>query len=197
MRINIDVDGVLAHFQRAFCKTATEVLGRDLSGHDYGEIMEVEKLLSLTKEEEDKVYALISQPGWARELEEVENGVSVVRRLAKRHKVAFVTAPLESSPTWGHDRKHWLMERFGDVTKRVVSTDYKHLVDADLLIEDRQDKVRAWLRERQQRGNDDAFAILFARPYNARPMPSEFADRCKRIETWFEIEAFIDHWLPG
>lgn len=196
MLLNIDVDGVLADFHPAFCKMAITVLGREFPT-TYAEFHEVEKALGIGDEEADRVWAEVCGPGYAATLEAVERGVSVVQRLCKRHDVAFVTSPLKKSPTWGYDRAQWIHQHFEGSKYAIVSTECKRRVDADLFIEDRADVVCEWLTERHDRGNHDAFAILYARPYNKEGMPKKFEDRSKRLSDWFEIESFIDHWLPG
>lgn len=197
MEINIDVDGVLAEFHPAFVKTAERVLGRTFPGPIYGDSWHIEETMGLTKEEGQHVWDEVCKQGWAGNLEETENGVSVVRRLATRHSVAFVTSPVKTSPTWHFDRMAWLHHRFGDVVKDYISTSNKYKVDGDILIEDNDMQAESWLQRRHDRGNTHAFVLLYARPYNAKGLKPAFSERYRRLNGWFEIEKFIEMWLGG
>lgn len=197
MILAIDVDGVCAEFHPAYTKTASIVLNKEFYGPIYGDSWHIEETLGLTPDEADKVWGTVNAPDYAASLASVEHAKEVIHRLAARHQVVFVTSPLKTSPTWHFDRRKWLTENYGDVVHHYISTSSKFFVDADILIEDHTGHANDWLEQRQSRGNHDAFAIIYARPYNTEGLKMKFNDRTKRLDGWLAIEEFIVTWLSG
>lgn len=140
----VDVDDVVVSFTRGFTAAVIATGVRDIDfDYPYSE-WDLSKSLQLTKQEDDQIYALINMPGFASSLAPIPGAVENVKKLMTTCEVYFVTSPLDSSPTWAHDRQESLNSLFGKEHARVVSTHFKATVGGDILVDDKPDNTAAW-----------------------------------------------------
>lgn len=119
-RLLTDVDGVVANFQQRFVELASEVVGREFSVEDARTQWDVESALGLSREEKDAVYEIVNSPGFAMGLPEMPGAIAGIKEVSKIADVYFVTSPNVKSPTWVFERGAWLVERFGELGKKVI-----------------------------------------------------------------------------
>ena len=173
----VDVDGVLANFIEANLRTL-HAIGAGPFVHDDVTTWAMEDCLGLTAPQRARMKARWAEPGFAASIPEypgAREGVAALREVAD---VYACTAPMHSSPTWQHERHHWLVERFGFDHKQIVQTPAKYLVRGDMLIDDKPEHVAAW-----QETNPGGVGVLWSRAYNAgadlrRESEWEAAARC-------------------
>jgi len=121
--------------------------------------------------------AEIGQYGWCSALKPLPDAADVIEALRSFGNVVCVTAPLEGSATWSHERLLWLKKHFGFDKKHVVLTNNKALVRGHVLADDGPHNCEDW-------GGGTAF--LVARNHNAyetrfpRGSFSQFIDYAKQ-----------------
>jgi 5'(3')-deoxyribonucleotidase len=97
-------------------------------------------------------------------------------------EVIAVTAPMSGSMTWAAERRLWLAEHLG--IKAVISTDQKHHVTGDVMIEDSANNL---LRSPAKH------KILFRRPWNERNIPDAIMSGCILAEDYYDVlKALVD-----
>jgi 5'(3')-deoxyribonucleotidase len=179
-----DVDDVLANYKQGFIAAVNASGVRQLKPDHVFTDWDLSKSLGLTEEEDDEVYMLINQPGFAQNLAPLPGAVDGVRKIMEIADVLFVTSPLKTSPTWGYDRMHWLQKYFGEeLGKKVVSTAEKHAIDGDFLCDDKPDHVVQWQAE-HPRGR----AILWITPQNMRMAPRDVFG----LASWGMVYAVVE-----
>ncbi len=172
MIVLCDVDGVLAQWKVVFKRHLSDV-GFDVAGIGW-----VSPDLPLTKAQREYAWMKMSEPRAAYDLEPFPGAIEGLARIIKEHDVYFVTAQVERSRTWVFDRTAWLVKYFGeDQGNKIVSTHYKHLIDGDVLIDDKDYNVTPWKR-RYPRG----LAVLWDHPHN-----QESKTLGKRMSDWDEL----------
>lgn len=148
LRVLLDVDGLLADFTSSALEVVAKVVGRryalaDVVCFDFCDA------LGLPKASRRAVMNTIAHtPGFARDMEPCDGAIKGVAQLRAMADVYIVTTPWPGSPTWEHERREWLAERFKIDHKHVLQGDPKFLVDGDMFVDDRSGNVRAWLAER-------------------------------------------------
>lgn len=160
-RVLLDVDGVLADFVGAFLAVVEQQLGRSHTAedvHSFG----IANSLNLSKDEFDRCAEIVGKPGFCRSLAVCPGAIEGVAQLRELAEVYIVTSPWNTNPTWTHDREQWLAEHFGIPSARVVHTSAKHLVRGDVLVDDKTETLRDWLRERDHGG----IAVQWQTPHN-------------------------------
>ena len=100
-----------------------------------------------------------------------------VRALREHVKVYAVTSHFPSSPTWVHERDHWLIEHFGFTGKEIVHTSAKYLVGGDYLLDDNPSHVAAWSNE-----HPDGLGLLWHIP-NTRTLGMDEV----RMQSWDQV----------
>ena len=169
-----DVDDVVVDYVEGFTAAVITSGVRNITmSHTYDE-WDLSKSLKLTKEEDQKVYALINMPGFAARLNPCAGAVDGIKRIQRIADVCWVTSPLRSSPTWAFDRREWLEHYFGEEQK-IISTSEKHRVDGDFLLDDKPDHCKKW-----QHAHPLGNALLWSTGRNTRAVP----DGVLLVNTW-------------
>lgn len=154
--IFVDVDDVLAEFNRGVIRLAREYLGLEIKYEeilDYHWLQQIPKLVDVITHatlRHDFAELLDTCPGsivWLRELEDTFG----------KDRVLACTRPWSAEPDWLSQRARWLRSR-GVPISRQIQTDRKDLIPGHLI-----DDSPANL---EGRGVDQAF--LIARPWNKR-----------------------------
>lgn len=99
--------------------------------------------------------------GWCSSLRVLPEAQKAVEILNKNCHLFVVTSPWDSSPTWMSERHHWLIKHFGLRRGQIVQTGSKHIVWADVFVDDKLSNVEKW-----QKRWPNGTAILFDAPYN-------------------------------
>ena len=158
MRVLIDVDGVLAQWKVQFKKYLEEVgFFKDGIGWE-------SKELPLTEWQLWQAWARMCEPDVAFNLKPFPGAIEGVECITDDpdNDVYFVTAQVDKSPTWVFDRTRWLIKYFGEEQgKKVVFTHHKHLCHGDVLVDDKEYNVKAWLKEWPQK-----IGVLWTHPQN-------------------------------
>ena len=186
-RILIDVDGVVADFVDALLLKIRATLGREFT-REQVTCFDIREALGLDRCEWLVVRDCIEAQGYCSKFMPYAGAIESVGRLAERHEVFFATTPWRESVTWVHDRDRWLERWFGKkLGRRVVHTQYKRLLEADILVDDKTENCLEWLGERKE----GAVALLFDRPWNASDvLPAE--QSVIRVRTWDDVERWVE-----
>jgi 5'-nucleotidase len=173
-RLLVDVDEVLADFQTPMFEALHDLYGRKLKAED----CEVWDCFSLmTPNEKRGVYSIIEHPGWCAALKPKEGAQEAITKLREIVEVFAVTSHFPTSPTWVHERDHWLQSLFGFDRKNIVHTSSKYIISGDALLDDSPGHVNAW-----KVVNPNGLAMLWHIP-NTRKLG--FDDI--RVRTWEDV----------
>jgi 5'-nucleotidase len=172
LRVAIDMDEVIADSLGKHLRLYKQVFGheldrRDLDGRTLEEAVPPAHLATLSALERD--------PGFFRDLEEIEGSREVVRELAEHHEVFIATAAMEI-PTSFAAKYAWLRERFPFIPpSHIVFCGDKGVLDVDCLIDD---TPRHFLRFR-------GTPVLFSAPHNLHE------HRYHRVRGWSEVRPLL------
>lgn len=92
-----------------------------------------------TEEERETVLKVMNTPGFYRNLEPISGAKEALNEMLELgHVVYIVSSPFPSNPTCASDKYDWVVENYGDDwAKRVILTQDKTAVVADVLIDDK------------------------------------------------------------
>lgn len=177
-RCLFDVDGVIGDFTGLYLHLASQVTGRSYV-HDDVDQWSIWKAIGLTDREKRLVEEELKKPGSALRIEELPGAVEAVKQVAEIADVYFVTSPWDSCPTWSHDRREWLMLRFGELGKKVVHTTCKEVVVGDLLVDDKPDNLIEWSKDPR-----NGVPVLWSHPSNR-----SFGEQglIRRLSSWDDV----------
>lgn len=185
MIVALDCDGVLAYFVGRFLRQLSELTGKSYDREqvtDYGF-----RCLGVEPATRRAAFDAMSRPGIAASLDVLpgaREGVHALR--GQGFELVIATSPLPSSPTWAYERERWLAEHFGFERNQIVHTSAKHLVAADVLVDDSPEHCLA------VRASGDRCGILWDAPYNrhTRMVP-------RRVRSWEELSLELNALRNG
>lgn len=161
-RLLIDVDGVIANFNKLFLSCLLEATGIKKKESDVT-MWDLEKVLGLTPRQGEQTWNLVNLPGRAFQLEPYPGAVEAIKELDIVTDVYFVTSPVPTSPTWSFDRDKWLQQHFGlHLGGRVVYTHQKHVCTGAYFVDDKPSNVVTWNRHHPNKRS-----FLWNMPWNA------------------------------
>lgn len=137
MRILVDLDGVLADFDRPLWDWAVErgfqfnVESVTAAGRSY--------FLTENLQEEWQRRLMrrhIDQTDFFRTLPEIDGCVEGLRELADNFDVWLCTKPLESNLVCRDSKAHWVRKRWPDLEHKLIITPDKSLINGDVLLDD-------------------------------------------------------------
>lgn len=143
----LDVDGVIADFSAEYYRLACQIAHRTLTGPEEWDDWDMKVALGLNEQEVRYIHTHLNRPGVAEGFSPYYGAVDGVHELMRKEicDLYFLTSPIETSPTWCHDRTMWLVAHFGlEQGRKVIHTHYKHLVKGDFFIDDRPSNVTNW-----------------------------------------------------
>ncbi len=178
-RVLVDVDGVMADFNKAAIATANQLFGTAYEAKNVNE-WSVARYMKLTKEQEDAFYFELHKPGWASSLEPYPGAKEGIRELREHADVHIVTSPVFSA-TWCGDRWQWLKGHFEIPSRDVTHTHQKHLVSGEVIVDDKPSNVRRWATE-----HPEGAAFLWLQKYNMH----ETDKRLKYATTWEDVISY-------
>jgi len=145
-RILLDCDGILSDFHTPCLEILSELTGKDHNIDDIDE-WDIFTSLGIDKDTKDATYERMNKPGWCYSLKAYPGAIDGVNALRSIGDVYIVTSPMRGD-TWHREREIWLYNHFGISTKNIVHTSSKHVIHGDALIDDREDNLVAWRKER-------------------------------------------------
>ena len=84
---------------------------------------------------------------------------------ADGHEIIWVTAPWKLSKTWVYDRTIWIEKELGHISKKIVFTWNKELVEGDIIIDDNPEFIKKWEAVPM---NCNGRGLLFKAPWNIK-----------------------------
>jgi 5'-nucleotidase len=157
MRILVDMDGVLADFNRALYEAWEKEYPRE--SLDVPETRIKSMLHEEPQEKRQRIRKLYHAPGFYRSLTPIKGGIEAVREMAKRGHGVFICSSPVTNTYCISEKIEWVMEYLGDeFVRRTVITKDKTLVKGDILIDDWPDVTGAAVPEWEH--------VVFDQPYN-------------------------------
>lgn len=190
MRVLIDIDGICADLLGGFIRVARHNLG--MEGLSVEKVTDFDLSTVVPRTVVDSVF---SWPQFFLSLDPLPGARWAIERIAERgHEVVLITRP--SDPESARDKLEWVENHLGlDHTRCFIGGD-RTMVDADVLIDDRPENVKAWLRARPQ-----AKAATIGWPYNLEleGMVGVFYahDYRNTGKAWGDIVEAIEELEPG
>lgn len=185
--IAVDIDGIFANFiQTALDRWA--LLTGNVFHHDSIDDHKMEIAMKLWPADVARFSAIFHSPGFCSTIKLYPDAQDVMQTLKKLGKVHPVTAPTASA-TWARERELWLEHNFGFHRDDIVSTAAKHLIYADVFVEDTYKTLVAWHAR-----HPDGTAILLTRKYNAHENMTELG---ARVDQLIDLPEVVDAALKG
>ena len=179
LRLGIDLDGVVADFNRGWMRRYNEEHGTDLTVDD---VQTWDGLHTLTHfPEMDDFWEWCKDHGGGkslfRHLEPFDGAIETIRQLNREgHSIVIITA----KPDWAiHDTFEWLADH-RIPTREVHIADRKYEVACDVYLDDSPYVLPEYLEHRP-----DAVTVRFVRPWN-RPL-----DGVRDVRDWDEFRALV------
>lgn len=156
-RVLVDCDGVMADF----LTRALEVINESGSSYVHDDVTEFEICSALgIPEMWDTLRRACAQEGFVSSLKPIPNALAGLSSLRRLHEVVAVTSPM-SVRNWAFEREEWLMKYMGFKKDEIVQTSGKHLIQADVIVDDRIDNVLSWISH-----HPNGLGIIFPAPHN-------------------------------
>lgn len=145
----LDCDGPLADFTQAYLDALRIETGASHSAAevDRWAIAECDFFRRLSERHSNlkrRVDAHVIKPGFCAGLAVQPGAKAAVELLTELADVYVVTSPWDSSPTWMHERLHWVHKHFGLPRSRVIQGAAKFLIRGDVFVDDKPSHVREW-----------------------------------------------------
>jgi 5'-nucleotidase len=173
VRILVDLDGTIAHFDKEFDRILNESYAHLVNIPRSGKQVSFNLWEGRTPEEQEAIRDVMNRPGFYRHLEPMEGAIEAVKEMEEEgHEVWFLTAPWNTNPSCLQDKSDWIAEHFGEAHRdKLVFSKDKTIVSGDVLFDD---KFPIAKKERA-----DWIQVFVHQPYNAN---AEGA----RIRSWSE-----------
>jgi len=170
--IAIDMDQVLADFYSKLCVTYNENFGTNFTDEEF--LLTTQR--DLPREDAKKLFALLNEPGYFRDLKVLdEDAIDVIRELQEHYEIYIATAAMDvpGSFTAKYD---WLMDYLPFIkTQNIVFCGNKAVIHTDYLIDDSPRQLKSF----------KGTGILYSMPYNR----SE--EGFMRVNNWKEIKQYF------
>jgi 5'(3')-deoxyribonucleotidase len=197
-RYLVDCDGVLADFVKGYLKVANRNAGTQYTNDDVRD-WEISVLPGL-KNVQRQTLEEIGRPGWALTLDALPGAQDGMKRLVNEGEVYIVTSPLwlyqgtteklfeqkldeGYAETFAHDRVLWLERNFGIHRKKIIFASEKHLIEGDVLIDDKSENISGWLDDERRHHSSTHCAVVWAQPWN-KAYPTGPDSRVLRTNNW-------------
>ena len=139
MRILIDLDGTVAHFDLKFQQLREELFPHLTGIPHYTEQKIFNLWLDRTTEEQDAIRVIMNHPGFYADLPVMAGAVEAVHEMvANGHEVIFLSAPWVTNPTCASDKYDWVERVFGEgYANRLILAKDKTVVSGGVLFDDK------------------------------------------------------------
>ena len=132
MIIAVDLDGVVADMEAGLNLRLPNVGITPKALTDYSFVADY------TSDEVKYIKSILKTPGFFRSLPLIEGARNALTMLAMSADVRFVTSWMCGAPLSAGEKVAWVQEKFGEAwARRVILTQDKTLVRADILIDDK------------------------------------------------------------
>lgn len=159
MRVLVDLDGIVVDFLRVFLRAYNGKYNDTLRKADIieWEVSRIVKPLCGVA----GVLGILDEDRFFDRLRPLPGAIEGVLQISQElgHEVLIVTAA--GSADSARAKLTWVQHYLGWGRRRVIIGDHKHLIDADVLIDDKPLTLRRWKAERP-----NARAMTIAYPYN-------------------------------
>lgn len=144
--VAIDCDGVLADWMGYVIPIANELFLlnislSDLTGWDLYDIIDDPKAKTI-------LYDYLNQTNMILDMNPYKEALRGLSALKEFVDIYIVTSPMMNYPNWILHRNKWLKTHFGIDKNHVIHTSAKHLIQADVFIDDKPENVINWSRFR-------------------------------------------------
>jgi 5'(3')-deoxyribonucleotidase len=170
-RILLDVDGPLTPGFFLWCCSLLRQHGVD-AHPDKIDQWDIMRSFKVSKEIEEDVRSKLRRPGIASAFQPYPGALAFVEEVREWADVYAVTAPLDGSETWAHERERWLAESLRFAPSQVISARDKRLVAGDAFVDDKLTHLIDWSAE-----YPNGRAIMWDEPHN-------------RSDVWEGLRAF-------
>jgi 5'(3')-deoxyribonucleotidase len=184
MRILIDLDGIAADLLGKWLRVYNEEWGENVTPSDIKQWAIHESINPRCGKD---IYKMIERPAFFDNLEPLPGAVEAIPLLQQHHKVRIATAA--AGPDSARAKLTWCERVLGISHKDVFLTRKKHWIEADLLIDDKPEAIRAWRNAKRP------YAATIAYPYNHEiaGYVNCFAQDYQDTErAWAEIVAWVE-----
>ena len=142
--VAIDCDGVLADWMGYVIPVANILFNKnikqsDLTGWDLYDIID-------DPTAKTTLYDYLNQTKMILDMNPYEEALRGMSALKEFADIYVVTSPMMNYPNWILHRNKWLRTHFGIDKNHVIHTAAKHLVQADVFIDDKPENVVNWSR---------------------------------------------------
>lgn len=161
-RLLCDVDNVCADWTGHVLAELEFVLGRPSPPRELQMKHDINPILD--EEQRELLLTMLSGPTFWATLPVIpgaQEGIRVIEDAG--HEVFFVSTPWISCDTWERERRSWLAMHFGADYKQLVPVHHKHIIQGDVFVDDRPDKVKKWMQ-----ANPYGSTFIYSQPYNAK-----------------------------
>ena len=158
--ILLDCDGVLADFVTPALRVVAD-LGGPVLMHDDLTTWDIDD--ALPEDKRPAFWERACAPGFCASLLPYPGVKEALARLRQLGDVVCVTSPMATSPTWQHERTHWLKDVLGFERDHVISTSGKRYVRGHWFADDKPEHVTDWCA-----ANRGGRGFVIARPYNTK-----------------------------
>lgn len=125
-------------------------------------------------------------PGFCRALKPLPHAIDGIKRLMSIADVHIVTSPWEACPTWHSERTAWVAEHLGLKYDHVHHTHAKHMVQGDILVDDKLSTVVTW-----QQAHPHGIGVVWDCPWNAS---NEWHGL--RTSNWDTVADIVENFRP-
>lgn len=169
IRIGVDCDGVLSDLDGLLIEKLNLRSGEKKYTKEMRTTWSMEESLNIDSQ---LIWDIMTEEGFCssmKVLPDAEKGLDLLYGIPGS-EVFIVTSPVWTSRTWMNERVVWLSDNLGVDPKSVIQAFAKHVIDLDVLIDDKPSTIEKWCSERRQ-----SLGILWQRRYNEnehRPIES-------------------------
>lgn len=157
-RVLVDSDGVMSDLLTPAIEVINKVGGysfkpEDVKDYNICEGLGVPHMWTALK-------TACATPSFVRGFGVIPGSLEGVKELRQIADVYAVTTPM-TVPTWAFERALWLDEKMGFTKDFVVQTEAKHVIEGDILIDDKPQNVEEWAKH-----HPEGLGIIFNATYN-------------------------------
>lgn len=188
MRIGLDIDGILADFNRSYMALLVELTGEDKFGPDYvPTTWAYPTSVGYTKENETDAWEIIKHSNFWSILDAYPGVDEFLSNLPTNHDYYFITSrPGERAKL---DTEDWFMQHGVDLPTVLISSEKGeccHALNIDLYIDDKNENVLDVLDK-----SPSTDVYMLGRPWNSQQSVNDFL--IPRLATLTEfLEAILD-----
>ncbi|MEG0473802.1 MAG: 5'-3'-deoxyribonucleotidase [Solibacillus sp.] len=170
--IAIDMDQVLADFYKKLCATYNKNFGTSFTNEEF--LLTTQR--DLPKEDGKKLFELINEPDYFRDLELLDpDAIEVIKELQEHYEIYIATAAMDVPGSF-NAKYDWLMQYLPFLkTQNIVFCGNKAVIHTDYLIDDSPEQLVAF----------KGTGIMYAMPYNAT------VEGFERVNNWQDVRSYF------